>query len=156
MDARCERHKAIFVISIWRMMLGLWLVSVLLVISLPWSKYDGVPHWKNLKLVPFEDYDIHPSGLTEAALNIVAFIPIGYLAIRSFCPSDHRRIFLAFLLGAVSSFGIESYQLLCHDRVPSITDVLMNVGGTGIGVCLAFAIDHMVTSVGTHARRFTV
>jgi len=32
MDARCERHKAIFVISIWRMMLGLWLVSVLLVL----------------------------------------------------------------------------------------------------------------------------
>jgi hypothetical protein len=31
----------------WRIMLLLWLASVLFVISLPWWRFDGIPHWEN-------------------------------------------------------------------------------------------------------------
>lgn len=138
--------------SVWRIILGFWLISVLLVISLPWSRYDGIPHWKNLQLVPFENFNFHPSVLIEAALNVVAFIPVGYLAIRSLSSSDQRRVLLAMALGGGSSVGIEFYQLFCQDRVPSVTDVFMNVAGTGIGVWLAFAIDHICTFFVVQAR----
>ena len=133
--------------SVWRIMLVLWLTSVLLLISLPWSKYDATPHWNKIQLAPFRDFNLHPSVLIEAALNVVAFIPVGYLAIRSLSSSYQPRVLLAMALGGGSSLGIEFYQVFCQDRVPSLTDVFMNAGGTGIGVWLAFAIDRMCTFV---------
>ena len=142
--------------SVWRIMLGIWLTSVLIVISLPWSKFDATPHWKNVQLIPFVHFNLHPTVLIETVLNVLAFVPVGYLAVRSVSASVQQRILLALLLGSGSSVSIECYQLFCQDRVPSITDVLMNVAGTGIGVWLAFAIDRMFTFVEVQARRFTV
>src|SRR5215467_16468 len=121
-------------IPVWRIMLGVWLTSVLVVISLPWTKFDATPHWKNVQWVPFADFNFHPTVLVETALNLVAFIPVGYLTIRSLPESSQRPVLFALMLGACSSVIIEAYQFFCHDRVPSTTDVLMNVTGTLIGV----------------------
>src|SRR5437867_5667784 len=104
-------------VSVWRTLLGLWLVSVLLVISLPWSKFDATPHWKNVQWVPFSHLSFHPTVLVETAANILAFIPVGYLIVRSLSPSARRPFLLASLLAFCSSTGVEIYQLFCHDRV---------------------------------------
>ena len=141
-------------ISVWRTMLGIWLTSVLIVISLPWSSFDATPHWKNVQMVPFAHLNFHRTVLIETALNLLAFIPVGYLAIRSFSAS-RRAVLYALLLGACSSASIEVYQLFCRDRVPSTTDILMNVTGTAIGVWLAFAIDHIFTFCTIHIRRLS-
>ena len=132
-------------ISVWRIMLCLWLAAVLLVISYPWSKFDATPHWRNVQWIPFSHLSFHPTVLIETAANILAFIPVGYLTVRSLSPSARRPFLLASLLALSSSVGVEIYQLFCHDRVPSITDVLMNVAGTAVGVWLALAIDHILT-----------
>lgn len=135
-------------------MLSAWLFCVLLVISLPWANFDGVAHWKNVQWVPFTHLNLHPEVMIETALNLLAFVPVGYLAIRSFAP--HRRAcFYTVLLGFVASSGIEAYQLFCHGRVPSTSDIIMNVAGTGIGIWLACAIDHMLTVFAVQVRRFT-
>ena len=136
-------------------MLGVWLASVLVVISLPWSKFDAAPHWNNVQWVPFAHFNFHPTVLVETALNLFAFIPVGYLAVRSLSHSKQRPVVLALVLGACSSVSIELYQLFCHDRVPSTTDVLMNVTGTAIGVWLAFAIDHILTFCTVQLRRLS-
>ena len=141
--------------SVWRIMLGIWLTSVLMVISLPWSKFDARPHWKNVQWVPFEHFSLHPTVLTETILNVIAFIPVGYLAARSLAQSHQRPVLGALALGACSSVSIELYQLFCQDRVPSTTDLLMNVGGTAIGVWLAFAIDWTLTFFMLHIRRLS-
>ena len=142
-------------LSVWRIMLGLWLSSVLLVISLPWSKFDAHPHWENVQLVPFRHLSFHPTILFEIALNIVAFIPVGYLTVRSVSHTSRNPIIVALLLGFCSSVSIEAYQLFCHDRVPSTTDILMNVAGTAVGVWLAFAIDHILAFCTIRIRRLS-
>jgi glycopeptide antibiotics resistance protein len=136
-------------------MLGLWLISVLLVISLPWSNFDATPHWKNVQLVPFAHLSFHPTVLVETALNLLAFVPVGYLAVRSLSHGQQRPVLFALILGACSSVSIEFYQLFCHDRVPATTDVFMNVTGTAIGVWLAFAIDHVFTFWTIYIRRLS-
>ena len=139
--------------QVWRIMLGIWLTSVLIVISLPWSKFDAKPHWKNVQWIPFEHFSLHPTILTETVLNILAFIPVGYLAARSLAQSHQRPVLGALALGACSSVSIELYQLFCQDRVPSTTDVLMNVGGSAIGAWLAFAVDHILAYCSIQLRR---
>jgi glycopeptide antibiotics resistance protein len=141
-------------VSIWRTMLSLWLLCVLLVISLPWSNFDGIAHWKNVQWVPFGHLSFHPAVMVETALNLIAFIPVGYLGVRSFLPNS-QPFFFAALLGFCASFSIEAYQLFCHDRVPSTTDIIMNVSGTSIGVYLAFAIDHIFSFFVVQVRRLT-
>ena len=141
-------------LSIWRILLFLWLLCVLLVISLPWSKFDGSAHWSNVQWLPFTHLSFHPAVITEATLNLIAFIPVGYLGIRSFLPGS-RPLFYAALLGFAASFGIEAYQLFCHDRVPSTSDIIMNVGGTSIGIWLAFTIDRVLELFTVRIRRFS-
>src|SRR5678816_1828543 len=89
--------------QVWRIMLGIWLTSVLIVISLPWSKFDAKPHWKNVQWIPFEHFSLHPTILTETVLNVIAFIPVGYLAARSLAQSHQQPVLGALALGACSS-----------------------------------------------------
>ena len=142
-------------VSVWRIMLSLWVSSVLVVISLPWSKFDGTPHWENVQLIPFAYFNLHPAVLIETLLNILAFVPVGYLAVRSVPRSSQGGVILALAVGVSSSVGIELYQLFCQQRVASISDVLMNVGGTAIGSWLAFAIDQILCSFAVEPRRST-
>jgi glycopeptide antibiotics resistance protein len=123
-------------------MLSLWLLCILIVISLPWSNVDGIAHWKNVQWIPFTHLSFQPAVMIETALNLIAFMPVGYLAVRSF-PPNGRPLFYAALLGFCASFGIEAYQLFCHDRVPSTSDIIMNVAGTSTGIWLALTIDRM-------------
>lgn len=142
-------------IAVWRTILCLWLISVLLVISFPWSKFDGTPHWENIQWIPFTHLSFHQPVIVETAANILGFIPIGYLTVRSLSPSTRHRFFLASLMGFCSSTGIEVYQLFCHDRVPETADVLMNVAGTVVGAWLAFAIDQILTFCRLQLCRFS-
>jgi glycopeptide antibiotics resistance protein len=128
----------------WRIMLVLWLMCVLLVISLPWSRFDGIAHWKSVQWIPFSHLSWHRAVLAEAALNMLAFVPVGYLSVRSELSAKWTPLAMACVVGFVSSFGIETYQLFCLDRVPSVNDVLMNVIGTACGAWLAFSIDHIL------------
>ena len=129
---------------LWRILLFLWLASVLLVISFPWSKFDGTPHWENVLWIPFSRYVFTVSTLVETGINILAFIPVGYLTIRNLSPGTRHPLILALLLGFFASTSIEFYQLFCHDRVPATTDVLTNVAGTLLGVRLALGVDQLV------------
>ena len=47
------------IIAVWRTLLFLWLGSILFVISLPWWKFDGTPHWDNVQWIPFNGYVRH-------------------------------------------------------------------------------------------------
>jgi glycopeptide antibiotics resistance protein len=139
----------------WRMILLVWLASVLFVISLPWWRFDGIPHWENVQWIPFTHLSFHPTVLVETAANVLAFVPVGYLAVRSLSANSRHPLFLASLLGFCSSAGIEFYQLFCQGRVPSSSDLIMNVGGTALGVWLALGIDKAVTFVSILVRRLS-
>jgi len=131
--------------TIWRTLLVLWLVSVLFVISLPWWKFDGTPHWRNVQWIPFKGYVFATSILIESGANFLAFIPIGYLTVRSCAPGIKRPLPLAGLLGLAASFSIEIYQLFCHHRVPASSDIMLNTAGAVLGAQLALKIDDLIS-----------
>ena len=130
--------------TVWRMLLVFWLVSVLIVISLPGEKFDGTPHWESIQWIPFAALSYHREVVTEALANFLAFVPIGYLAIRSFNPGAKRLLFLAGLIGFAASFSIETYQLFCRSRVPSSTDLILNTAGAVLGAQLALKLDDLI------------
>ena len=138
---------------LWRTLFFLWLTSVLLVISFPWSKFDGTPHWDNIQWIPFARMSFHPTVLVETGANFLAFIPIGYLMVRSLSPGTRHPLLLASLLGLCSSASVEFYQLLCHDRVPATTDLLINMAGTVLGARMARGVDQLLNLCTVGLRR---
>jgi len=141
--------------SLWRILLFLCLTSILLAISWPWSKFDGTPHWDNIQWIPFDHLSFHPTMLFETAANVLVFIPVGYLMIRSLSPGTRHPILLSFLLGLCSSVSVEFYQLFCHDRVPAATDLITNAGGTGLGAWTALRVDQLLSLRGVRLRRIS-
>lgn len=129
----------------WRILLFLCLTSVLLTISLPWSKFDGTPHWDNVQWIPFDHLSLHSTVLLETAANILVFIPVGYLMVHSLSRDTRHPLVLASLLGLCSSAGVEIYQLFCHDRVPATTDLITNAGGTVLGAWIALLVDQFLS-----------
>ena len=130
--------------AVWRALLVFWLTSVLIVISLPGGQFDGTPHWENIQWIPFAGLNFHPDVVTETLANLLAFIPIGYLVVRSFGSGIKRRILLAGLVGLAASFSIETYQLFCRFRVPSSSDLILNTAGALLGAHLAFKLDDLI------------
>ena len=133
------------VTTVWRTLLVLWLASVWIVISVPGGGFDGTPHWENIQWIPFAALSLHPADVTETFANLLAFIPIGYLAVRSVGVGVKRPLLLAGLLGLAASFSIETDQLFCRARVSSVTDVVFNTGGAVLGAKLALTLDDLVT-----------
>ena len=72
----------------------------------------------------------------DAVANIILFIPFGLLYTlrglggKSFSPG------LLMLMAFTLSFGIEYYQVYCHNRSTSLLDLLDNVLGAYIGMRL--------------------
>jgi len=115
-----------------------WGLVILLVGILPLHNFVGHAHWQYIRWVPTPDQVSSPAILLDLAVdavaNILLFLPFGLLyALRAlegkpFSPS--RLLLMAFAL----SFGIEYYQVYCHNRSTSLLDLLDNVLGAYIGM----------------------
>jgi len=71
--------------------------------------------------------------------NVLAYIPLGLMLgwrYRSHA-SPVMTVAIAGCVGAALSLSVEMVQTLLPARTPSTTDVLLNVGGTLMGACLA-------------------
>ena len=117
----------------------LWIVLILMVGVLPLSNFVGHSHWEYIKWVPTAK-DLHsPKYLIDIFFDILGntalFFPLGYFLSRTLISSSpSRQLLLAAGIGGILSLGIEFYQVYCHNRFPSIIDVITNVCGTLIGV----------------------
>jgi glycopeptide antibiotics resistance protein len=119
----------------------LWIVFTLMVGVLPLSNFVGHSHWEYIQWVPIPTVDdLHsPKYLLDISSDIVGnallFVPLGYFLRRLFISSStSRQLLIAAGIGITLSFSIELYQVYCHNRFPSIFDVITNVTGTVIGV----------------------
>jgi len=72
-------------------------------------------------------------GLADFALNILFFVPLGFLLRR---PLGWRR---ALLAGVLLSGGVELAQLAIPGRYSTLGDFVTNSAGTGLGLILARA-----------------
>lgn len=125
---RSDRRKWI---SFWI----LWLAVIVCATTMPWSNFKGHSHWGLVRWIPFGD---HPLVLSDILANIALFLPLGYFYFRAMPLSSPRATILSGLVvSALLSGGAEFYQVFCHDRIASTTDVLTNTCGAGIGLWLA-------------------
>ena len=110
----------------------------MLVGILPLHNFVGHAHWQYIRWVPTPDQLSSPAVLLDlgidAAANILLFVPFGLLYTlrgldgRSFSPG------LLMLMAFTLSFGIEYYQVYCHNRSTSLLDLLDNVLGAYLGM----------------------
>lgn len=115
-----------------RVLFVLWTAMITAVTTLPWSNYTGHAHWDNVRWVPFADRSLTS---VDVALNVVLFVPFGFLlAPAGSTASLPRRVLLAIVSAGALSVCAEFYQVYCHNRIPSATDVCTNVLGAVLGV----------------------
>jgi glycopeptide antibiotics resistance protein len=121
----------------------LWAISAIIGIcadTLPASDFVGHPHWRKVVWVPFTGA---PFSLLDIIENVLLLVPFGFFGMLSGYAgrSKVRLVIAGMLLGAAGEF----YQVFCHNRYPSITDLLCNTTGAFIGAVLG--------TVGTPWRR---
>lgn len=79
----------------------------------------------------------NPNLCRDTILNIIAFIPLGFLfhaALRTRWGSSLKTSAFVFLLGTLFTFCIETSQHFTLTRYSSILDVFSNMLGTAIGI----------------------
>ncbi len=120
----------------------LWVVFTLMVGILPLKNFVGHAHWEYIKWVPIPTVadlrspkyllDIFFRPRREYPALCASWLFSEAAVLTSSSPS--RQLLLAAGIGGTLSLSIELYQVYCHNRFPSIFDVITNVTGTVIGV----------------------
>jgi len=98
--------------------------------TLPWSNFQGHSHWAKVCWIPFSDYHL-PGFWLDLWQNIVLVVPFGFTGIRA----GARRNEILILAALLMACG-ELFQVYCHNRFPSMTDVTMGTAGAWLGVSL--------------------
>jgi hypothetical protein len=96
----------------------------------PWTDYQGHPHWAQVGWLPFIS---PPLRLRDLAVNLVLYLPLGWNLV-----AVHRRsVATAVSLGVLLSLATEFTQVYSHRRFAMMTDVVMNGLGTFVGALVA-------------------
>ena len=123
------------------------LLLIVMATTMPWSRFVGHPHWRNVEWIPFS-YRFRPEDLL---LNVLLFVPFGYSAVCTFSCDDsdehspdaatrRGRSWVPVTIvaaGCLISACVELFQVYCHGRIPTTVDVLSNTLGTYLGARLA-------------------
>jgi hypothetical protein len=96
-------------------------------------------------------FNVFPSGLhgPDMLANVVGYVPVGVVL-------GGRGAWRAFGIATGVSLFAETVQLFSVGRAPSFLDLLMNVGGTAIGVALRHKWKRESVSVGIGKRNGSV
>lgn len=116
-------------------LLWLWLAVLVLTPLFPLENFVGHAHWDSVRWVPFQDFSFSADGLIDIAGNTIWFAVLGYLSYYWVTDpgSPFRSIAMVLLLASGVSLSLELFQVYCHNRIPSMTDVACNLIGAAIG-----------------------
>jgi VanZ family protein len=116
-------------------LLWLWLAVLVLTPLFPLDNFVGHSHWDSVRWVPFQDFSLTPNILVDIAGNTVWFMVLGYLSYywTKEPASPFKSVAMVMLLAGGVSLSTEFYQVFCHNRIPSMTDVACNLIGAALG-----------------------
>jgi len=118
----------------WKLWL-IWIVVILGLTTMPWENYVGHSHWDLVNWIPFND---HRFAVEDLLANIALFVPFGFFLGRALSGSSRKRVWtLTLLLSATLSTSVELFQVYCHNRNPSTTDICTNLLGAVVGALLS-------------------
>lgn len=104
------------------------------------SEEQVISRIKNFNWVPFFDADGSRHSIPDVVQNILFFVPFGFLGVLSFTRNKFFALFAVTFLGFVISLNVEILQLLTPNRNTSITDLVCNTLGSGLGAITAFLL----------------
>lgn len=116
-------------------LLWLWLAVLVLTPLFPLENFVGHAHWDSVRWVPFQDFSLSAGILIDIIGNTLWFTVLGYLSYYwTKGPAfPFKSIALVMLIAIGVSLCIELFQVFCHNRVPSMTDVTCNLIGAALG-----------------------
>ena len=116
-------------------LLWFWLAVLFLTPAFPLNNFVGHPHWETIRWIPFQDFSLTPNILVDIIGNIGWFMICGYL-LHYWMDEDSssfRSIATVVLIAAGVSLSLEFFQVFCHNRTPSMTDVICDTVGACLG-----------------------
>jgi glycopeptide antibiotics resistance protein len=108
-----------------------WLASALAIAAaeiLPLSNFQGHSHWAKVCWIPFSDYHTHGFWV-DVCQNMMLVGPFGFAGVRAGAGRTQVVILAAILMASG-----ELFQVYCHNRFPSMTDVTSGTLGALLGV----------------------
>lgn len=133
--------------KIERTLLPLWALLIVLAGTFPFTNFVGHSHWESIQWLPTAHNFRSRRFLFDVLANVALFLPLGYLLDRSRSTTTARRsLFLAAGAAGLLSLSMEWFQVYCHNRHPSPTDVVSNVTGSLIGAYLSIYRHKMAAS----------
>lgn len=118
-----------------RKLLVLWLIGWAL-FGFPWTTFTLHPSLDRVTLMPFRR-----TRRRDQLLNFAYYFPFGVAtAILGWSPG------VIAASAGVLSVATEFIQIFSTDRVPSVTDVLLNAGGAVVGVAVVFFVRQRIRS----------
>jgi glycopeptide antibiotics resistance protein len=110
------------------------LIALGLIINSP-RYFVGHAHWRRIVWIPFSEAHLSPKDIM---VNLLVFFPFGFLwGFGS--PASPRTVWRSGVLVLGLSISCEFYQVFCHERFPSATDVVDNTLGALAGLTLGSA-----------------
>jgi glycopeptide antibiotics resistance protein len=114
-----------------------WTGLIVMAGTLPLHNFVGHPHWGLIEWTVTPRHWRSPKFYFDVVANVGLFYPFGLLLARQF---PFTRIAQALALvgaGLILSLAIELFQVYCHNRHPSLIDVVSNTIGTAVGAASA-------------------
>ncbi len=118
----------------WRLAWAASALAVAAAETLPLSNFKGHSHWARVCWIPFADHEL-PGFWLDVCRNIVLVVPFGFTGIRARerTPRVAAQIVMQALL--LMALG-ELFQVYCHNRFPTMTDVTAGTAGALVGVLI--------------------
>lgn len=119
----------------WRLA---WLASALAICAaetMPWSNFQGHPHWMKVCWIPFADHHLRGFWL-DICQNIFLVAAFGFTGVHAMRKATLGAAAIIISSGFLLMASGELFQVYCHNRFPTMTDV---TSGT-IGALMGFLI----------------
>ena len=130
-----------------KLLLLSWVIVIVLGTTLPWHTIHPPLQWWRI------DWSLFPSGalgsrvLFDVAVNVVLYLPFGYL-VRQWVEQKSGRMMFVYVIGmgAGLSCCTEFVQIFNPVRFPAMADVIINVTGALLGAWAVVPKDYLQPS----------
>jgi glycopeptide antibiotics resistance protein len=111
-----------------------WVIVIIFGTTLPWHTLYLQPQWWRIDWLPFHSGTLRPRLIFDIAVNVVMYLPFGYLC-RQWIKSTGGRMTFVYVVGIAVGLSCctEFIQIFNAVRFPAVADVVMNVTGALLG-----------------------